>query len=103
MESESPQPRTDGTAVSTKVIERVAALEGVDPTDLPVLVDAIDTDALDSIFAPLRGGQSTERGRIKFTYCGYEIVVHGDEAVDVVSEVASQEAGECGTASSSSP
>lgn len=103
MASESPQPRTDGTAVSTKVVEKIAALEGVRPTDLPALVDAVDTDAMDTIFAPLRGGQSTESGRIEFTYCGYEIVVHGDESVDVVSEAASQEAGESGEASSSSP
>ncbi|WP_254530076.1 HalOD1 output domain-containing protein [Natrinema gelatinilyticum] len=62
--------------LSTRVIQTVAEREGVAPTDLPPLYDAIDPEALDSIFT---AGQ----GHLVFPYYGYRITVSGDGRLDV--------------------
>jgi hypothetical protein len=70
----------DEQSASVAVVEAIAAKEGVETTELPVLYDAIDPDALDQLFA----GNSRVRGSIQFTYCGYTVTVTaaGDVALD---------------------
>lgn len=63
--------------ISMTVVEAVADAEGIDPVALPSpLADAIDPDALDTLF---RDGS----GRVSFDYCGYRVTVDTDKAVDV--------------------
>ena len=64
-------------AVCRRVIDEVAAAEGVEPTELPPLAGSIDPDALETLFDP-----STDAWReLRFEYAGY--TVH----VDTLGEV----------------
>lgn len=60
------------------IVTTIADSEGVDPTKLPPLYDAIDTDALDTLFR-----SSEWYGTVVFSYLGYEITAHscGDVTV----------------------
>lgn len=66
-------------SLSRAVIEAVADAEDTDPIELPPLYDAIDPDALDSVFFGTKG--DAVDGRITFTYHGYEVQVDSDQAV----------------------
>ncbi|WP_226006963.1 HalOD1 output domain-containing protein [Natrinema salinisoli] len=67
----------DTDAVHERIVTGVAALEGVDPTALPPLFDAVDPDALTAIFATtVSGGERT--GRISFRYVGHKVTVEFD-------------------------
>ena len=66
------------TSVARTVVERVAAAEGVDATELPPLGRIVDTDALDSLFAADAG-----RGHVSFEYHGYDVTVYQDDAVEI--------------------
>lgn len=65
---------------SDRVVAAVADEAGTDPENLPQrLYDAVDPDALDSLF----GGRNATRGTVSFVYCGYEVTVRADGAVSV--------------------
>lgn len=82
---------TTGTAInspanqrplSEKVVETVAAREGVDPVDLdPRLYRAVDPDALDQLFDSSR--RTDADLELSFTYSGYEVVVRSDGELSV--------------------
>lgn len=64
--------------VSMAVVEAVAAREGVDPVELsPPLNDAIDPDALDSLFSS-RADESAGIESLQFEFCGYTVTLSGD-------------------------
>lgn len=71
-------PHSDSTAV--QIVIAVATVEGVEPAELEPLEYTVDTDALDILLRSLAGrdGRSGGRGRISFSFCGYEIVVAAD-------------------------
>jgi hypothetical protein len=65
--------------LSNRVVEQVAAEEGVDPTELSEpLYSVIDAEALDRLFR-----DST--GSVQFTYTGYEVTVTHAGEVDLDS------------------
>lgn len=69
---------------SVEVVDRVAAIEGIDPVDLEVpLYDVVDPEALDRLV----GGEGTRSegtpSRIEFTYYGHRVVVTAEGTVDV--------------------
>lgn len=67
--------------MSEKIVEMVAAREGVDPVDLdPRLYQAVDPDALDQLFQSSREDADLE---VAFTYSGYEIVARSDAELSV--------------------
>ena len=70
-------------SATVAVIEAVAGAERAGPTELPPLYEAIDPDALDSLFEN-RDGRST-RGdrRVEFAYAGYDVVVRDGPRVSV--------------------
>ena len=69
---------------SERVVEAVAAIEGCDPLLLePPLYQAVDPDALDSLFPDRQ--QPTGAGRVSFTYLGHDVVVYDDGSVTVDS------------------
>lgn len=78
----SPSPRVSSTeddSLSGKVLEAVAAREGVDPIDLPEpLYEAIDPDALDELFRDADPDCSVE-----FDYLDYRVTAYADGTVDV--------------------
>jgi hypothetical protein len=71
----------DGPAPSLAVVEAIAELADVDPTDLPeegvVLYDHVDPDALNELAA----GRSDADVDISLTVAGYEVRVGPDSAV----------------------
>lgn len=66
--------------VSTKVVADVADSKGVDPTELPPLYYAIDSDALDQLFEPQPGNGSVQ---VQFTFAGCDVTVSSDGRVTV--------------------
>lgn len=68
----------DQTPVSVRVVEAVAAREGIDPLEVsPPLYDAIDPTALDALFAPT-GSANRTSGTVSFTYRGHRVRVESD-------------------------
>ncbi|NGM71058.1 hypothetical protein G6M89_18960 [Natronolimnobius sp. AArcel1] len=81
----------ESQSVSYRVITEIAAKEGIDPMDLEppeyeALYDAINPEALDSLFAPRADGDERTTGRVEFTFCEYHVVVSSDGTVDVRNE-----------------
>ena len=69
---------------STVVIETVADVCGVEPTDLgTALYDCIDPDALDELFAPTLAGRRRGVGVVTFTMEGCDVSVYDDGTVEV--------------------
>ncbi|MHB9286693.1 HalOD1 output domain-containing protein [Halobacteriales archaeon Cl-PHB] len=62
-----------------RIVTKIAAREGVDPTELQPLGAVIDVDALESLVG--EGGRFT--GQVTFTYLDYEVTVERDEAASV--------------------
>lgn len=63
---------------STTVVEAVAEAEDADPLDLTPLYSAVETDALDSLFASLVGDDGPAIDEVTFSYHGYDVTVTGD-------------------------
>lgn len=70
-------------ALSVFVGQLVAMVADEDPMSIPPLNDAIDPDALDSLFAPRQTGGQRTAGHLEFTYAGYRVTVHADNYVTV--------------------
>ena len=65
---------------SIAVVESLSDAIRCEPTDLPVLGDAVDADALDRLFS---GPGADQPVRISFTYAGYPVTVSSDGTVTV--------------------
>ncbi|MFC5369042.1 HalOD1 output domain-containing protein [Salinirubrum litoreum] len=74
--SSSAHVDTTGSPVAS-IVEAVAARDGVAPTDLPPLQDAIDHEVLDTLLETDDGA----RRHVRFQYCGYEITVRADGSI----------------------
>ncbi|MCU4924623.1 hypothetical protein OB905_01305 [Halobacteria archaeon AArc-dxtr1] len=72
----------DGDGVHEQIITAVAAIEQVDPIDLPPLFDAIDPDALEALFASTGIG-GDRIGTIEFPYAGHTVSVVFEDSVVV--------------------
>ncbi|UTF55906.1 HalOD1 output domain-containing protein [Natronosalvus rutilus] len=68
----------ESNEIHEQIIDEVAALEDRDPLELPPLYDAVEPDALESIFSPTHGG-TTRVGRVEFPYADYTIIVEFKE------------------------
>jgi len=79
MNGGSPRtPKRERASPVVAVVERVAAADGVDPTDLPPLDDRVDADALDQLLTDAAADVTVE-----FEYAGYTVVARSGGAVDV--------------------
>lgn len=87
---EPAAPRAEASPPSELVVEATAAVDGVDPTDLPPLGTVLDPDALDSLFVDRFDGTPREGGRVEFTYVGHAVTVEADG--EVVVEPADEDA-----------
>lgn len=71
----------DGAPASLRVIEEVAARDGVDPVDVkPPLHDVVDPEALDALFRSADGSNGTA---VEFPYAGYDVRVESSGTVRV--------------------
>ena len=69
-------------SITERVVDKLAEHNDVDPTALePPLHDAIDTDALNALFATTKRGPRS--GRVSFTYRGRTVTVEADDSVSV--------------------
>jgi hypothetical protein len=83
--------RTDAAATfdpeqeraSEAVVTTVSECTGIEPTDLPVLADAIDPDALDRVVGSMVDVDDDETGTVAFTYAGYAVEIRSDGTVAV--------------------
>lgn len=76
------EPDAPSKSVTAAVVEAVAIHRDVDPTSLePPLHDVVDTDALETLFAPTR--QGSRSGTVTFVYDGLEVTVDAGGTVDV--------------------
>lgn len=64
--------------LSQAVIAAVADAEQADPLDLTPLYQAIDPDALDSLFKSVAGEGTRAVDEISFEYHGYDVTVAAD-------------------------
>ena len=75
---EPPAESFDWTAAespSNAVVDAVSVVSDVEPTELTPLYDAVDPDALDSIFTRRGPSPVPPEGRVEFPYNGHRIVV----------------------------
>lgn len=63
-------------SIVSRIVMAVAEREGTDPTDLPPLFTAVDTESVETLL----DGTDVQ---ISFTYCGYRITVTADEELTV--------------------
>lgn len=91
--SDTVRTTTRGEEISETVVDAVADAKDVDPLDLDPLYDAIDPDALDSLFGRSAGsgGSLTE---LRFAMAGCEVLVHGDGEVVVTQTTGADESPE---------
>ncbi|SIQ75707.1 hypothetical protein SAMN05421858_0307 [Haladaptatus litoreus] len=74
----------DDERPSIAVINAIADHEGSSPDEIrPQLYDAVDPDALDSLFQPRVDGELRRGGRAVFTYRGYRITYESDGWIHV--------------------
>lgn len=59
-------------AIPGRVIQQVAETKGRDPLQLPILQDAIDPDALETLIDEMQAGH------VSFTYADEEITITSD-------------------------
>ncbi len=82
MKSEQPTttPAEPSEELSMRVVEVVAAADGVDPAQLdPTLHAVVDAEALDRLFEPTKDG--TRRGSVTFPYRDHTVTVRSDGTV----------------------
>lgn len=79
----SLEQRPGNDPLSTMILSEVAEQEDIDPIDLsPPIYTAIDTDALEKLFF----GKTDGFARVEFTYAGHQILIQGDEVVQIEVE-----------------
>lgn len=79
---DSPESTNEELSVCERVIERIADVEGVEPTSLTPLYEVIDPDSLDNLFAPTMSGDRA-RGHVVFSYNGHVVSVRGDGRIEL--------------------
>ena len=73
--------RTDDRPTSARVLDAVAAAEGVRPWEIDALLfDAVDPDALDDLFRDAEPGTT-----LTFPFCGYTVTVHEGGEIELSS------------------
>lgn len=75
--------RSSARSPSRAVISTVALATETDPTDLPPLFDALDTEALDALFGGDGPGRDGATAELSFEYAGQTVTVGGDGVLEV--------------------
>lgn len=77
----------DGERPSTAVVNAIVDLEGSSSDEIgPRLYDAVDPDALDSLFRPRVDGKVRAGGKAVFGYRGYEITYESDGWIHIADD-----------------
>lgn len=83
MSGHSVPPDGNRRSPARAVIEAVATAEGVEPDELPPIYDAIEPEALDSLFA----GRDSSAVRIDFRYAGHDVTLEGNGEVGLEVDI----------------
>lgn len=75
-------PQQRDADISLRIVDSIAAENGCDPTDLPVLYETIDPGALDALFRP-SGTSQRSIGQVSFRYAGYRVSVDADGTITI--------------------
>ncbi|WP_226040378.1 HalOD1 output domain-containing protein [Natrinema sp. DC36] len=74
-------------SLSLKVVEKISEREGIEPEELhPPIHDAINTDALDSLYQASDSGRTPST--VEFVYRGYTVTVDSTGDVDIEERIA---------------
>lgn len=74
----------NGDSITTRVVKRIAIMEGVDPLELqPPLYSIIDIDAVEELFASVADDRSDGTISVEFEYQGYQVTIESDDEVYV--------------------
>lgn len=77
-------PPQSAESITTKVVERLSMVEGVDPLELhPPLQSVVDLDAVEDLFSPGADDQPKGEVCISFVYNGHHVTIDGGDEVDV--------------------
>ena len=77
-------PETD--SVSVALLRTVSWLDERELTELPVLTECIDPDALDDLFAPRADGTVRQSDcTLVFIYAGYEVRIETDGSITLTA------------------
>lgn len=84
MPNEDDSQSMNGNSITTKVVKRVAIMEGVDPLELqPPLYSTVDIDALEDLFTSAVDDRTEGTISIEFEYQGYQVTIESDDEVSV--------------------
>lgn len=73
-----------GDSITTRVVKRIAIMEGLDPLELhPPLYSIVDIDAVEDLFASAVDDQPDGTISVEFEYQGYQVAVESDDEVSV--------------------
>lgn len=73
--------------LSSTVARAIAAVEGIDPTELhPPLARVIRLEAIDDLFTGRKGEM-----RVEFIYAGYKVTVRSDDRIRIHEPVTNAE------------
>lgn len=67
--------------VSTAIVEAVSASTDTPVSELPVLSEVVDPDALNALFSGRRAS-----GRVQFRYSEHAVTVHADGTIEVTAD-----------------
>ena len=70
-------------SVSTAIVRAVSAVDGREPSSLPLLSGVVDPDALNRLFGPTFAGEPRPGGLLRFVYDRYFVTVENGEYITV--------------------
>jgi len=77
--------RDSGTSITVAVVEAVSTFEDCEPTALPPLYDAVDTDALNSLFTSATDDRDCH---ISFSFSDSRVAIENGERIVVEADTA---------------
>ncbi|MDS0475457.1 HalOD1 output domain-containing protein [Natrinema sp. 1APR25-10V2] len=78
MDIDSEEVTIDGpSSPSQAIVMGLAERNDVSPLEMQPLYEAVNPEALDTLF------QNGRSGRVTFEYAGYEVAVHGNGHIDI--------------------
>lgn len=79
-------------SVSEELVYAVAELDDTEPTELAILADVVDPDALDSLFQSRSNGRPRDaNGLVVFTYDSHLVEITADGSILISSDESSND------------
>ncbi|WP_227380349.1 HalOD1 output domain-containing protein [Haladaptatus halobius] len=73
-------------SLTERIITTVAEIDGQSVDELEPLYNAINPEALESLFASRADGSSRPDGEVSFQYAGYWVTVSSEGAVEIKTD-----------------